>query len=65
MKAIYENSDGFVIAEEDLRLRGPGEVLGTQQSGYLQLGISDLARDKDILIQARYDAFLSYKEFSK
>ena len=57
LKALHESNDGFKIAEEDLRLRGPGEVLGTAQSGYLMLSIADFARDKDILIKARYDAF--------
>ncbi|MBQ5434238.1 MAG: ATP-dependent DNA helicase RecG, partial [Treponema sp.] len=57
LKALRQTNDGFKIAEEDLRLRGPGEVSGTAQSGYLTLGIADLARDKDILMQARYDAF--------
>ena len=57
LKALHQTNDGFKIAEEDLRLRGPGEVSGTAQSGYLTLGIADLARDKDILMQARYDSF--------
>lgn len=57
MKALRQNTDGFVIAEEDLKLRGPGEILGTAQSGYLTLGLADPVRDKDILMQARYDAF--------
>lgn len=62
MKALRENTDGFVIAEEDLKLRGPGEILGTAQSGYLTLGIADPVRDKDILMQARYDAFTELKK---
>ena len=57
MKALRQSTDGFVIAEEDLKLRGPGEVTGVAQSGYLTLGIADLARDKEVLTQARYDAF--------
>ena len=57
MKALHETTDGFKIAEEDLKLRGPGEVSGTAQSGYLQLSIADLNRDKEILKLARYDAF--------
>ena len=57
MKALHESSDGFVIAEEDLKLRGPGQMSGTAQSGYLSLGIADLVRDKDMLNLARYDAF--------
>lgn len=62
MKAIRNNNDGFVIAEEDLRLRGPGQMSGTMQSGYLTLGIADLTRDKDLLRIARYDAFMKVKE---
>lgn len=61
MKAIRNNNDGFVIAEEDLRLRGPGQVSGTMQSGYLSLGLADLTRDKDLLRLARYDAFCELK----
>ena len=57
MKALRQNTDGFVIAEEDLKLRGPGEITGTAQSGYLTLGIADLIRDKEVLKIARYDAF--------
>lgn len=64
MKAIRNNTDGFVIAEEDLRLRGPGQVSGTMQSGYLTLGLADLTRDKDLLRIARYDAFTKLKENS-
>lgn len=56
MKVLHETTDGFKIAEEDLKIRGPGEVTGTIQSGYLTLGIADLNRDKEILKIARYDA---------
>ena len=48
--------DGFKIAEADLELRGPGEVLGTRQSGLLQFRIASLIRDQKILDQARYTA---------
>lgn len=57
MKVLRETTDGFVIAEEDLKLRGPGEVTGIQQSGYLTLGLADPIRDKDLLELARQDAF--------
>lgn len=57
MKIVRQNTDGFVIAEEDLKLRGPGEITGTIQAGALTLGIADLSRDHDILLQARADAF--------
>lgn len=57
LKALHESTDGFYIAEQDLKSRGPGEISGTSQSGYLTLAIADLARDKEILKIARFDAF--------
>jgi ATP-dependent DNA helicase RecG len=57
LKVMLENSDGFVIAEEDLKLRGPGQIAGLEQSGYLTLGIADPVRDAAELAQARTDAF--------
>lgn len=57
MKILRENTDGFVIAEEDLKLRGPGELTGTVQAGNITLGIADLSRDQEILAEARTDAF--------
>ena len=61
LKALHESTDGFYIAEQDLKLRGPGEISGTSQSGYLTLAIADLARDKEILKLARYDAFMQLR----
>jgi ATP-dependent DNA helicase RecG len=46
---MRESTDGFVIAEKDLALRGPGEVLGTRQTGLVQFRIADLVRDADLL----------------
>ncbi|MDR2028026.1 MAG: ATP-dependent DNA helicase RecG, partial [Treponema sp.] len=57
LKVMLENNDGFVIAEEDLKLRGPGQIAGTEQSGYLSLGIADPVRDAGELARARVDAF--------
>ncbi|MDR1955383.1 MAG: ATP-dependent DNA helicase RecG [Treponema sp.] len=57
LKVMLENADGFAIAEEDLKLRGPGHITGTEQSGFLPLGIADPIRDIDVLEQARTDAF--------
>jgi ATP-dependent DNA helicase RecG len=57
LKVMLENSDGFVIAEADLKLRGPGQIAGTEQSGYLTLGIADPVRDAAVLERARTDAF--------
>jgi hypothetical protein len=57
MKALHESTDGFKIAEEDLRLRGPGEITGTAQSGELAFKIANLARDEKIMLEARKEAF--------
>jgi ATP-dependent DNA helicase RecG len=57
LKVMLENADGFVIAEEDLKLRGPGHMTGIEQSGYLILGMADPVRDASRLEQARIDAF--------
>jgi ATP-dependent DNA helicase RecG len=58
LKTLRETDDGFVIAEEDLRLRGPGEVLGVRQSGMLEFRLADLAAHADLLAAARDDAKL-------
>jgi ATP-dependent DNA helicase RecG len=50
---IEKHSDGFVIAEKDLELRGPGELRGTRQSGLPDLVLGDLASDGDIIEKAR------------
>jgi ATP-dependent DNA helicase RecG len=57
MKALRTTTDGFVIAEEDLKLRGAGDINGIHQSGYLTLGIADPVRDHGLLEMARDDAF--------
>ena len=53
---MRETQDGFKIAEEDLTLRGAGEVLGTKQSGLQEFKIADLSVDRDLLTMARNDA---------
>jgi ATP-dependent DNA helicase RecG len=53
LKIIFENQDGFEIAREDLRLRGPGELLGARQSGVPMLRFADLDADLDLLEAAR------------
>jgi len=60
MEIMRQTSDGFLIAEKDLELRGPGEVLGTRQTGMLAFRVADLARDADLLkrIPAAADALL-------
>jgi ATP-dependent DNA helicase RecG len=55
MKVLHSSNDGFYIAEEDLKLRGPGDINGIQQSGYFTLGIADPINDKDIMEMARED----------
>ncbi|MGS0939027.1 ATP-dependent DNA helicase RecG [Pseudomonas luteola] len=50
---MRETNDGFVIAERDLELRGPGEMLGTRQTGLLQFKVADLMRDADLLPAVR------------
>ena len=56
LDTLCETSDGFRIAEEDLKLRGFGEVLGTAQHGDITLRMADLARDADLLAQAKEDS---------
>ncbi len=54
LRVIYESSDGFEIAQADLRIRGPGELLGSRQSGVPALRFADLDLDADLLEAARY-----------
>ena len=56
LETMTRTSDGFEIAEVDLKLRGPGDLMGTQQSGILNLKIADIVKDNDILKTARYYA---------
>lgn len=56
METMVRTNDGFEIAEVDLKLRGPGDLMGTQQSGVLALKIADLVKDQDILKAARFQA---------
>ncbi len=62
MQTMVGTNDGFEIAEVDLRLRGPGDIQGTQQSGLLNLKIADLAKDNVILKAARNVAVDVLKE---
>ena len=59
---MVRTNDGFEIAEVDLKLRGPGDIMGTQQSGILNLKIADIVRDNDILKTARYYALQVLKD---
>src|SRR5690554_5392197 len=56
IQTMTRTNDGFEIAEVDLNLRGPGDLMGTQQSGVLNLKIADIIKDKDILQSARFYA---------
>ena len=62
LETMVGTNDGFQIAEVDLKLRGPGDLMGTQQSGVLNLKIADIIRDNDILKTARYHALKILKE---
>jgi len=59
---LRDSNDGFVIAEKDLELRGPGEVMGTRQTGQMHFKIADLARDSDLLdtVQQIGDSFFTH-----
>jgi ATP-dependent DNA helicase RecG len=62
LETMCQTNDGFEIAEVDLKLRGPGDIMGKQQSGVLNLQIADLVRDKDILLVARNEALKLLKK---
>lgn len=62
METMVRTNDGFEIAEVDLKLRGPGDIMGKQQSGVLNLQIADLVKDRDILQVARHIAVKLLKE---
>ena len=62
METMVKTNDGFEIAEVDLKLRGPGDLMGTQQSGVLNLQIADIVRDRDILLLARNYAISILKD---
>ena len=55
LQIMMETTDGFRIAAEDLAIRGPGELLGTRQAGFLRFLAADLSRDTELLLQARDD----------
>jgi ATP-dependent DNA helicase RecG len=57
LDALLRSTDGFVIAEEDLRIRGPGELFGTRQWGLPDFRVANLVRDAALLEQARKEAF--------
>lgn len=62
LQTMVRTNDGFEIAEVDLKLRGPGDLMGTQQSGLLNLKIADIVKDNQILKTARHHAMRLLKE---
>jgi ATP-dependent DNA helicase RecG len=66
LAAIRETNDGFVIARRDLELRGPGELLGTRQTGLAEMRVADLMRDSDLLpaVQAAAESLLKHDQAS-
>jgi len=62
LAVLRESGDGFVIAQKDLELRGPGDVLGTRQTGMLQFRIADLQRDREMLPEVARAAELLLEE---
>ncbi len=56
LRVLENTDDGFAIAEEDLKIRGAGELIGTRQHGYGNLEFSDLAKDIDLIVAARQEA---------
>lgn len=65
MKVLRQSADGFYIAEQDLKLRGPGELAGTLQSGNISFALADLSKDAEILRQARQDAYETISRLHK
>jgi ATP-dependent DNA helicase RecG len=61
LSILATSNDGFHIAEEDLRLRGPGDIFGIRQSGALDFSIADIYQDKELLQKASEDAIYIYK----
>jgi ATP-dependent DNA helicase RecG len=53
LKVLEQSQDGFFISEMDMRFRGPGEVLGTKQSGVADFTLASLLEDEDVLLLAR------------
>jgi ATP-dependent DNA helicase RecG len=62
LEALVRSSDGFEIAEEDLRIRGPGEFFGFRQWGMPEFRVANLVRDGDLLQLARSEAFAVVKQ---
>ncbi|WP_085300296.1 ATP-dependent DNA helicase RecG [Cognaticolwellia mytili] len=65
LKVLRESNDGFVIAQKDLEIRGPGDLLGTKQTGLADLKIADLQRDAHLIPEVQKSACLIWQQFPK
>lgn len=63
LAVLRESNDGFVIAEKDLEIRGPGELLGTRQTGLASLKIADLIRDAHLIPEIRQQAYQLWQQY--
>ncbi len=63
LKVLRESNDGFIIAQKDLEIRGPGELLGTKQTGLADLKIADLQRDAHLIPEVQKSAHLIWKKY--
>lgn len=62
LKVMRDSNDGFLIAEKDLQIRGPGEIAGNRQSGFLKLKFASLTEDIDLVERARFEAEMIIRE---
>ncbi len=63
LAVLRESNDGFIIAQKDLEIRGPGEMLGTKQTGLAELKIADLVRDADLIPEVQQHAYQLWKKY--
>ena len=63
LNVLRESNDGFVIAQKDLEIRGPGELLGTKQTGLADLRIADLQRDAHLIPEVQQQAHLIWRQY--
>ena len=63
LAVLRESNDGFVIAQKDLEIRGPGELLGTKQTGLADLKIADLSRDAELIPEVQQTAYLLWRKY--
>jgi ATP-dependent DNA helicase RecG len=63
LAVLRESNDGFVLAQKDLEIRGPGELLGTKQTGLADLKIADLLRDAHLIPEVQQHAYLIWKKY--